>query len=202
MQDKQIESIVNERCEILGKLVEKIGNLKYNGAMVQTSEDFYIPASVWENRFNDNPSEHVDSIIWRALEQAVSEDATFKENEHHGNFLSKHCDEPIGQGDLFVYKITKDGVDYIISIILRWYCRNWYIMEYKILSFTEPIGNFGLQYFLDYLYKVNWTKFHLPLRQVRYENMVICYLPTNEVVNVPEIVKQYLEEQKESKNER
>ena len=103
MKEKQTENIINERCEILGKLVEKIGNLKYNGAMVQTSEDFYIPASVWENRFNDNPSEHVDSIIWRALEQAVSEDATFKENEDHGKFLSKHCEEPMGHGDLFVY---------------------------------------------------------------------------------------------------
>jgi hypothetical protein len=144
----------------------------------------------------------VDSIIWRALEQAVSEDDTFKENEGHGNFLSKHCDEPTGQGDLFVYEITKDGVDCIISIILRWYCRNWYIMEYKILPFTELLGKFSLQYFLDYLYKVNWTKLHLPLGEVRYGNKVICYLPTNEVVNVPEIVKQRLEETKESNDER
>lgn len=45
MRDKQIDIIINERCGILGKLVEKIGNLKYNGAMVQTSEDFYIPVS-------------------------------------------------------------------------------------------------------------------------------------------------------------
>ena len=45
MRDKQIDTIINERCGILGKLVEKIGNLKYNGVMIQTSEDFYIPAS-------------------------------------------------------------------------------------------------------------------------------------------------------------
>jgi len=52
MEDKQTENIINERCKILGKLVEKVGNLKYNGAMVQTSEDFYIPASTWELRFD------------------------------------------------------------------------------------------------------------------------------------------------------
>ena len=45
MRDKQSDTIINERCGILGKLVKKIGNLKYNGAMVQTSEDFYISAS-------------------------------------------------------------------------------------------------------------------------------------------------------------
>jgi len=199
MKDKQIENIVNERCKILGKLVEKVGNLKYNGAMVQTSEDFYIPASTWEHRFDGSDE---GTIVFKALEQAISEDETFKENEGHGHFLAECLNEPIGNGWQMAYLVIKDNVEYIISIILRWYCRNWYIMEYEILPLKEPLGNYGLSYYFDILCKKNWSKLHLPFNEISYKNNVICYLPTNEVVNVPEIVRQYLEEKKESNDER
>ena len=202
MEDKQIENIINERCELLGKLVEKIGNLKYNGAMVQTSEDFYIPASTWELRFDGDYSCDEGTIVFKALEQAINEDETFKENEGHGHFLAECLNEPIGKGWQMAYLVTKDNVEYIISIILRWYCRNWYIMEYEILPFKESLGNYGLSYYFNILCKKNWSKLHLPFNEISYKNNVICYLPTNEVVNVPEIVKQRLEETKESNDER
>ena len=194
MKDKQIESIITKRCEILGKLVEKIGNLKYNGAMVQTSEDFYIPASIWELRFNDGYSYDEGTIIFKALKQAIADDETFKENEGHGHFLAECLNEPVGKGWQMAYLVSKDNVEYIISIILRWYCRNHYIMEYEILPFKGPLGNYGLLHYFDILCKKNWSKLHLPFNTISYKNKVICYLPTNEVVNVPEIVKQCIEE--------
>lgn len=199
MRDKQIDTIINERCGILGKLVEKIGNLKYNGAMVQTSEDFYIPASTWEIRFDGNSSCDEGTIVFNALEQAITEDETFKETERHSHFLAECLNEPGDKGWQMVYLVTKDNVEYIISIVLRWYCRNWYIMEYEILPFKEPLGNYGLLYYFDILCKKNWSKLHLPFGQITYRNKVISYLPTNEVVDVPQIVKQIIEEQKDIK---
>lgn len=202
MKDRQIENIINERCEILGKLVEKIGNLKYNGAMVQTSEDFYIPASTWELRFDGDYNYDEGTIVFKALQQAINEDETFKENEGQGHFLAECLNEPIGKGWQMAYLVAKDNVEYIISIILRWDCRNWYVMEYEILPFKEPLGNYGLSYYFDMLCKKNWSKLHLPLNEISYKNNVICYLPTNEVVDVPEIIKQHIAEQKEDNNER
>ena len=71
-------------------------------------------------------------------------------------------------------------------------------MEYEILPFKEPLGNYGLSYYFDILCKKNWSKLHLPLGEITYRNKVISYLPTNEVVDVPQIVKQIIEEQKDN----
>ena len=202
MKDKQTDNIIKERCKILGKLVEKIGNLNYNGAMVQTSEDFYIPASKWELRFDGNYSCNEGTIVFSALEQAITEDETFKANEGHGHFLAECLNEPGDKGWQMAYLVAKDNVEYIISIILRWHCRNWYIMEYEILPFKVPLGNYGLLYYFNMLCKKNWSKLHLPFGQITYRNKVISYLPTNEVVDVPQIVKQIIEEQKESNNKK
>ena len=188
---EELNEAIEANKRLLGKLVEKVFDLKYNGTMVYLSKDNYIPESVWEQRFTEH--KHIDDIVFRALNTAIEEDEILKNNQEHGFFLCKHEDDVThSNGWLLCYQLKLDGIDYVISIILKWYVRNIYVIEYEILPFVEPLGLYGLPYVLDLQYKINWSKIHLPL-ETYHGYKSISYLATNEITDVPKIVKQFEE---------
>lgn len=175
-----IESQVRiNTCKKIANLIEKVFDLEYNGAKVCTSsKDNYISPETWEERFQER---EFPNIVWKALHYAIKEDEFLKENECSGLFLSRKG-EYEDSGYQMLYYLNKDNIEYLISLIFKWDCRNWYVLEYDILTFEgKRLGEFGMNYYIDFLYKVNWSKINLPLC-IHNSKDRILYLSTNDLV--------------------